>query len=241
MQSSLINSPIMFKENHNSQYRLWTRVSFYCTSAKFSWITRKVCTGSVYFSVFLFPTMSSAGICVLCYRMSILSYARTSQLSWAVWQMQLSKKSNLCAQENGRKDTCSFSTQRVWCQWQENRWQNQTSWQMHTVKKKMLFFCVCMRSNFDVCLWNASMTCTGIAWNRQYRVQCWRAAAWQHKMLTARSQISQVFWNMVLCPLTVADILEELAVSIFSHLLTMHHTEQFNLCDGDCFFQFLHE
>ena len=28
--------------------------------------------------------------------------------------MQLSKKSNLCAQENGRKDTCSFSTQRVW-------------------------------------------------------------------------------------------------------------------------------
>ena len=57
----------------------------------------------------------------------------------------------------------------------------------------------------------------------------------------ARSEISQVFWNMVLCPLTVADILEELAVSIFSHLLTMHHTEQFNLCDGDCFFQFLHE
>jgi len=52
----------------------------------------------------------------------------------------------------------------------------------------------------------------------QHRIQSPRAAT-RHKMLTARTQISQVFWNMVLCPFTVADIFEENAVSIFSHLL----------------------
>lgn len=218
LQRSLLNSPVGFMENQNSQYRLWTTVCFYCTTAKFSGITSKVCRGSVYFSLLLFPTMSPACICVLCYRMSLWSYPWASQLPRAVWQMQLSKIKLACSGTR-QKGHLQFQ-HKVLCVVSGKKRDSKTKHVGKCSQHKQNVVLLCKHERQFWCVYKMRLWTAQVYWLKLWQIcnsMSVQGATW-HKMLTARSQISQVLQSMMLCLLTVTDILEELAVSIFNHL-----------------------